>query len=125
MKKYRIKKASRKIIKEYTGEFEEIKLPDKPFYCFQGGTRRSIRVIPVKDGLEITFIYLSNEIKMEKHKIFIKDFEDAFLTNSILPQIKFTKEVLLMFKTEDYYIRKESDFENDFQEFLKRISDNE
>ncbi len=113
----------------------EIFVPNKPFYCFQTGVRRSIKIIPkfiefdphpfssMKKGdiyeLEVTSVYNSFECKITKTKVQISSFEDILNTESKSSYL----EIPHMLMNEDYVIRSKEQFEKDFENALERIMD--
>lgn len=67
----------------------EVFIPDEPFYCFETGIRRAIRIIPEKVDwespyhkrgdvfrLHITCVYQSYEVKVERFSIDICSVEN-------------------------------------------------
>jgi hypothetical protein len=109
----------------------ELFIPEKPFYCFQTGIRRAIRIIPTfvdwessynKLGdpyeLEVTCVYSSFECKIEKFNIRINQIEDNLNMTSKSQE----KEIINMLLNEDYGIRTKEQFECDLNENIRKIS---
>lgn len=106
----------------------EIFIPNKPFYCFQTGIRRSVRIIPYffpvnsplyKKGdlyeLNITCVYGSFEAKIEKFTIRISDVENLATgknTNS-------HSSIIKMLLEDDYNVRTKEQFNADLNNVLK------
>lgn len=109
----------------------EIFIPEKPFYCFQTGIRRSIRIIPVlvtwdndpkrKNGdifaLEITCVYRSFECIAEKFNLVLSDIE-RHLNYDCSDKASSISKMLL---NEDYSVRTEEDFNTDLEFVLNEL----
>ena len=103
----------------------EIFIPEKPFYCFQTGIRRAIRIIPKfrnessnkEDlyGLEVTCVYQSFECIVEKFEVSVGMIEDYINRNEKCK----AAEISRMLLDEDYYIRTEEQFNSDLESVLK------
>ena len=112
----------------------EIFIPEEPFYCFQTGIRRAIRIIPQKvtwdddprmkkgdvHGLEVTCVYGSFECKIEKFKICLSNLESLINTKK---DNSLEAGIARMLLEEDYYERSESQFSCDLQNAIDEIND--
>jgi hypothetical protein len=108
----------------------EIFIPNEPFYCFQTGVRRSIRIIPkiitwnspdLAIGevyeLEVTCVYQSSECVAEKFNLRVSFIEDYINNNEKgLPG-----EISRMLLNEDYYIRTEEQFNTDLDSVISSL----
>jgi len=110
----------------------ELLIPDEPFYCFQTGVRRAVRIIPtfvtwdsahLKKGdilnLEVTCIYQSFECVVEKFNINIISADIGNLLkddNTSKPA-----EIMKMLLAEDYSVRTKDQFEADLNMVISRL----
>jgi len=105
-------------------EETEIFIPEKPFYCFQTGVRRAIRIVPVcwkrdlgkhKKGdvyeLEVTCVYLSSECIVEKFNVRISMIENHINREEKSKQAEISRMLL----QEDYYTRTKEQFDADLE----------
>ena len=107
---------------------DEIFIPDEPFYCFQTGVRRSVKIVPVKVHwdvdpestyqkgdifqLNVTCVYLSFKCIVEKFTIDIYRIEE--LVNARQDGLfGKNKSIVDMLYHEDYYTRTKEQFEED------------
>jgi len=98
----------------------ELFIPEKPFYCFQTGVRRAIRIIPkritwdnqpnVNRGdiyeLNVTCIYGIFECKVEKFSVPLSQMEDHINYKETSKGANITRMLL----EEDYLVRDEANF---------------
>jgi len=105
----------------------ELFIPEVPFYCFQTGVRRSIRIVPITVNranlkiiykLEITCVYLSSECKIEKYTIYISNVESFLHMEEKSNEAKLVRMLL----DEDYDERTEEQFNNDLNQAIKQIT---
>lgn len=106
----------------------EIFIPEKPFYCFQTGVRKSIRIIPkfvnwdndpnyTKGDvyeLEVTCVYQSFECKVEKFDIRLNNIENHINRDEKGEASRISRMLL----HEDYYIRTEEQFNIDLKNVI-------
>ena len=106
----------------------EIFIPEKPFYCFQTGIRRAIRIVPIfvtldndpknKRGdvyeLEVTCVYQSSECIVEKFDVRLSQIENHINRN----EKSKPSEISRMLLDEDYYKRTEEQFNADLENAL-------
>ncbi len=111
----------------------EIFIPNKPFYCFQTGVRRSVRMIPEfvtwdtdpinkKGGvyaLNVTCVYLSFECIIEKFTIIVNRIEDHVNGEGKSMEAQISNMLL----HENYYVRTEESFNNDLKVALSKIKE--
>lgn len=108
----------------------ELFIPDKPFYCFQTGVRRSIEIIPKfvtwengqrKKGdvyeLDVICVYLSFECIVEKFSINLDRVEDYINRDDRSKPA----EICRMLLKEDYYIRTKEQFHTDLENALEQF----
>jgi len=109
-------------------EETEIFIPEKPFYCFQTGVRRAIRIVPTfvtwegnqynKKGdvyeLEVTCVYQSMECIVERFNVRV-----SMIENHINREEKSkAAEISRMLLEEDYYTRTKEQFDADLESAL-------
>jgi len=112
-------------------EDTEIFVPEVPFYCFQTGIRRSIRMIPkfieyespnnrIGDlyALEITCVYQNLMCKVEKLTLTVSNIQRYINIDS---KDNITSIVKLLVG-KDYLIRTEEWFNEDLRNVLKKIT---
>jgi hypothetical protein len=105
----------------------EMFIPEKPFYCFQTGVRRAIRIIPTfitwdspqnNKGevyeLEVTCVYQSGENKVEKFKVRVSLIENYLNRDGQCAASKISRMLL----EEAYYERTEEQFNEDLNNTL-------
>lgn len=119
----------KKVIKTYEYEkvekdSHEIFIPDEPFYCFQTGVRRSIRIVPVFANvndvyaLKITAVYLSMECKIEKITLHVNRIEDLVNRNEKSLEAEYAQ----MLFDEDYCERDAEQFLYDLMSAISEIN---
>lgn len=110
----------------------EIFIPEKPFYCFQTGVRRAIRIVPrmvdfesptLKKGdvyeLKVTCVYRSFECKIEKFNIIVHRIEDMVNRN----EQTLEASIVRMLLGEDYYERTKGDFDEELREAISYVNE--
>ena len=110
----------------------ELFIPQEPFYCFETGIRRSIRIIPeilkksyggnAKKGdvysLQVTCVHGSFECKIDHFNIQISQIEDLVNRNEKSNEAS----IIQMLLNEDYNLRTKEDFNNDLQNAINQIT---
>ena len=121
--------------KKYPVKDTEVFIPEEPFYCFQTGVRRAIRMIPkfvtwdtdsihapYQKGdiyeLEITCVYQSFECTIDKFNLSISDIEGKINGNE---KGKYA-EICRMLIQEDYHKRTKEQFDIDLKNTLHEIN---
>jgi hypothetical protein len=110
----------------------EVFIPDEPFYCFETGIRRAIRIIPEKVDwespfnkkgdvfrLHITCVYQSYEVKVERFSI------DIFSVENILngkPTYGDHNSIIHMLHHRTYEPRTKERFEDDLIGVINKIT---
>lgn len=110
----------------------EVFIPDEPFYCFETGIRRAIRIIPEKADwespfhkkgdvfrLHITCVYLSHETKVERFSIDISSVENI-LNSKMTYGEKYS--VIHMLHNRTYEPRTKERFETDLSDVINKIT---
>lgn len=111
----------------------EISIPQKTYYCFETGIRRSIRIIPIWTSwnmerfqkpeelyeLEVTCVYQSSECKVEKFKISISQIESINNREEKTKQ----KSIITMLLNDWGDDRTKEDFDIDLTTVIKEIND--
>lgn len=110
-----------------------IEIPENTIYLFETGIRRSIRIVPIyttwnkenynKDEeihtLEVTCVYLSFELVIEKFKISISNIESIWNSKNSDKNEKSILEVLY-YKSADN--RSKEQFENDLNNAIRQLN---
>ena len=117
--------------KQVAVEDVEIFIPQKPFYCFQTGVRRSIRIIPITItwddpnrnkgdliSLEVTCVYQSFEIKVEKFNLNLNMMEHYLHTGEKGNHA----EIAMMLLKDDYSKRTKKQFDTDLSSVITLIN---
>jgi hypothetical protein len=111
---------------------KEIFIPEEPFYCFQTGVRRAVRVVPIKSTidmpwsepllkkgaithLEFTAVYRSFKCRVEKFTISMTQISDSIgginLSNPLQGYVDMLVE-------EDWFERDEERFNLDLESVI-------
>ncbi len=119
-----------RFVKEEVAE-TEIFIPQEPYYCFETGIRRSIRIIPKWTTwqlerfqkpeeiweLEVTCIYQSSQCKIEKFTIRTSQIEDLNNKN----EQSNPKSIVTLLLNDWGDSRTKEDFELDLEQVIKEI----
>jgi hypothetical protein len=118
---------------------DEIFIPDEPFYCFQTGVRRSIRIVPKRVGWEtepgdtyqkgdiwkinVTCVYQHwGQCMVEKLAIQLSQMEDYANGKWSQTDPKESGIVNLLY-TGNYHVRTKEEFEQDLNAAIKQFQD--
>lgn len=113
----------------------EIFIPQEPYYCFETGVRRSIRIIPIWTEwnvkqyqkpeevykLEITCVYQSFKCKVEKFSIPISEVETLVNREK---DISNEKSILTLLLNDWGNLRTKEQFEEDLQTTIEELYNN-
>lgn len=111
----------------------EIFIPQEPYYCFETGIRRSIRIVPVWTEwnienyqkpeeiyrLEVTCVYQSFECKVEKFNISISEVENIVNREKDSSD---AKSILTLLLNDWGNVRTEEQFKEDLKRVINEIN---
>lgn len=110
----------------------EVFIPQQPFYCFETGVRRSIRIVPVWTSwneeqynkpeeifeISVTCVYLSFKCKVEKFNIPVRRIEDYYNSSDNSNEAGFVKTLVNKW----YDTRTKEQFESDLNFAIENIN---